>query len=727
MRLAFVTVMLMGLSVGCDRLKDKPQISPPQSVQEQRHASTNHDMQQAKVDGEAGGTVNANRSNMQTTSLDINLSVDGLLPTYTKRYNPILRLNTQPEELPTEGDRVVSYNVSLANCKSTKRQAVEVIPEIGILIDGNENPTTGMTLSVGDENCQVHIDKISFCSLELVKQLKPCQDFYPASEHTVNWAVGQQILFETHDKKSNIYVNVLRQIDQIVAGAQYVLFNLITVAQGDSVLLESFYVQSFAQVMENSQIDLALTGKTVSIAPNGHGLFDFTFECNSQTLGEDGRCGGDDVGQMSANLINSDPEGTNSENQLYDELRVNISSCLSYLEKDLDELGGNRKEPLTLISGHTVMGVNGDEIIVERGGARVQIRGSLRPLLSREKSIEELIAELTPLYSDRTSLKRSIELIEKDIINLEDEASLLRSKSSLSEGEKNRLKVLDSEIESMKDLKLKVQNNLTSTTNTIKTLEQGYTVLSNLTLNSVKYLLILGSSELKKCKIWPITVEVPKNRSRYKHFGCTDPDALNFDYLATDSDGSCRYKILGCMNQRYANYNPLASTDDGSCEGARLCDVNSELKIEQVNISNNEITLKNYAVMPCSVSERNFIWNEAEMQALYSAETSWDELAKLKPQEISPGETLVLKGGLDYDFMLNLDDGDAIYLEGPGYEFAPDGMILHYQWNLRKFNLPKRPDEILNLEGSATPLTNQNFSYYRDPTSGLFFWRQNPP
>ena len=107
---------------------------------------------------------------------------------------------------------------------------------------------------------------------------------------------------------------------------------------------------------------------------------------------------------------------------------------------------------------------------------------------------------------------------------------------------------------------------------------------------------------------------------------------------------------------------------------------------------------------------------------------SWkDELAKLKPQEISPGETLVLKGGLDYDFMLNLDDGDAIYLEGPGYEFAPDGMILHYQWNLRKFNIPKKPDEILNLEGSATPLTNQNFSYYRDPTSGLFFWRQNPP
>ena len=57
-------------------------------------------------------------------------------------------------------------------------------------------------------------------------------------------------------------------------------------------------------------------------------------------------------------------------------------------------------------------------------------------------------------------------------------------------------------------------------------------------------------------------------------YGCTDPAALNYDALATADDGSCAYPSTGCMDSSLANdginyaatnYDPTATQDDGSC------------------------------------------------------------------------------------------------------------------------------------------------------------------
>ena len=48
-------------------------------------------------------------------------------------------------------------------------------------------------------------------------------------------------------------------------------------------------------------------------------------------------------------------------------------------------------------------------------------------------------------------------------------------------------------------------------------------------------------------------------------YGCTDPDALNFNPEATDDDGSCEYPVLGCTDPDALNFNPEATDDDGSC------------------------------------------------------------------------------------------------------------------------------------------------------------------
>ena len=49
--------------------------------------------------------------------------------------------------------------------------------------------------------------------------------------------------------------------------------------------------------------------------------------------------------------------------------------------------------------------------------------------------------------------------------------------------------------------------------------------------------------------------------------GCTDPDALNFDYSAIYDDGTCLYPggNCGCTDPNAYNYNAAALCDDGSC------------------------------------------------------------------------------------------------------------------------------------------------------------------
>ena len=48
-------------------------------------------------------------------------------------------------------------------------------------------------------------------------------------------------------------------------------------------------------------------------------------------------------------------------------------------------------------------------------------------------------------------------------------------------------------------------------------------------------------------------------------FGCTDPDAFNFEEEANTDNGTCVPKVFGCTNELAFNYDPLANTPDGSC------------------------------------------------------------------------------------------------------------------------------------------------------------------
>lgn len=50
-------------------------------------------------------------------------------------------------------------------------------------------------------------------------------------------------------------------------------------------------------------------------------------------------------------------------------------------------------------------------------------------------------------------------------------------------------------------------------------------------------------------------------------YGCTDPEANNYNALATVDDGTCTYDeyLPGCTDPDANNYDPSATTDDGTC------------------------------------------------------------------------------------------------------------------------------------------------------------------
>ena len=75
----------------------------------------------------------------------------------------------------------------------------------------------------------------------------------------------------------------------------------------------------------------------------------------------------------------------------------------------------------------------------------------------------------------------------------------------------------------------------------------------------------------------------------YSYLGCTDPMAWNYEYMASEDDGSCEYDYgcdpgannwdpaaviddgtcdywyTGCTDPMAWNYDPMATEDDGSC------------------------------------------------------------------------------------------------------------------------------------------------------------------
>ena len=83
------------------------------------------------------------------------------------------------------------------------------------------------------------------------------------------------------------------------------------------------------------------------------------------------------------------------------------------------------------------------------------------------------------------------------------------------------------------------------------------------------------------------------NSCDFTAYGCTDPNATNYDASANNDDGSCEYaSIEGCIDVTACNYNSSATVDDGSCTYPNVgydCDENCiESNIEWIGDQNGD-------------------------------------------------------------------------------------------------------------------------------------------
>ena len=76
------------------------------------------------------------------------------------------------------------------------------------------------------------------------------------------------------------------------------------------------------------------------------------------------------------------------------------------------------------------------------------------------------------------------------------------------------------------------------------------------------------------------------------NYGCTNPNALNYDINANKDDGSCILKVYGCTDTSAKNYNKSANVADGSCLYEKIEEYEEEIKYTTVKINGNENKLQ---------------------------------------------------------------------------------------------------------------------------------------
>ena len=86
-------------------------------------------------------------------------------------------------------------------------------------------------------------------------------------------------------------------------------------------------------------------------------------------------------------------------------------------------------------------------------------------------------------------------------------------------------------------------------------------------------------------------------------YGCMNPEADNFNALATSDNGLCFVEVIGCMDDDYLEYNPLANTtttvngQDVNCETLRIDGCNNSNYLQFYNYTTLILKIKSFMIL----------------------------------------------------------------------------------------------------------------------------------
>ena len=78
-----------------------------------------------------------------------------------------------------------------------------------------------------------------------------------------------------------------------------------------------------------------------------------------------------------------------------------------------------------------------------------------------------------------------------------------------------------------------------------------------------------------------------------EYWGCVNPDAVNYDPMATHDDGSCDFPRYGCTDPEASNYEAMANENDGSCEyGEHNLEPSADIINMQTTLVNDDTEIR---------------------------------------------------------------------------------------------------------------------------------------
>ena len=158
-------------------------------------------------------------------------------------------------------------------------------------------------------------------------------------------------------------------------------------------------------------------------------------------------------------------------------------------------------------------------------------------------------------------------------------------------------------------------------------------------------------------------------------YGCTDPEADNFNALATSDNGLCFVEVNGCMDDDYLEYNPFANTtstvngQDVNCETLRIDGCNNSNYLQFYNYTTLILQNQEFYDLGDPLNDGANVFDGCIDSLVYGCPYSvfveYDSFVNVFESGTPSCQTIAVEGCTDelafnYNELANVDNGSCI-------------------------------------------------------------------
>jgi hypothetical protein len=218
-------------------------------------------------------------------------------------------------------------------------------------------------------------------------------------------------------------------------------------------------------------------------------------------------------------------------------------------------------------------------------------------------------------------------------------------------------------------------------------------------------------------------------------FGCTDPDAENYNPAAEQDDESCTYgnEIFGCTDPLALNYNPLATFEDESCVYDGGGEGTGTIVIEKQTVPDGNTT--DFSFNP-SWSEVDFVLSDNERSTSTGLATGTYMITEALPANWTQTSVVCSDGSSANEISLQANEVITCVFTntynngGGGDNETPTYLVFGYVWHDENESdiwekEQENPEENeVDLDGWTVQITDGETTYSTttDPTGYYYFY-----